>query len=90
MAGGPSGFPRRAGPTLAERTALTRQQAAPRRHCWVDGPADSPGPWPGLVVEWRKEGEVWVARTVYVVTERKAPPVLVEQWLSSDRVRAAD
>ena len=89
MGGGGGGVPRRPGPTLAERAAISGGRAAPRRHCWVTGPAESPGPWPGLVVEWRRgDDDVWTARTVYVVTE-DPPPVVVEQWLSADRVRPA-
>ena len=90
MAGGMGKVPRRAGLSLAERTTRTHQDATPRRHCWVDGPTDSPGPWPGLVVEWRKDGEGWMARAVYVVDEGQGSPVLVEQWLTRDKVRPAD
>lgn len=79
--------PRRDGLTLAERTAQTRQDTSTRRHCWVTGPIDSPGPWPGLVVEWRRDGEAWLARTVFVVDEGAGQHVLVEQWLTRDKLR---
>ena len=39
------------------------------RHCWVDGPPDHPGPWPGVIVEWRRADDGWSALVVYVVTE---------------------
>lgn len=89
MAGGMGAIPQRPGPTLADRTAQARQVAAPRRHCWVNGPADSPGPWPGLVVEWRRDGDTWLAGVVYVVDEEHGTPVMVEQWLARDSVRPA-
>lgn len=87
--GDPTGrVPRRPGPTRAERVAASSEQQTPRRHCWVAGPDDSPGPWPGLVVEWRRDRGAWVARTIYLVTDRQQP-VVVEQWLSADRLRPA-
>lgn len=81
--------PRRPGPTLAERSADSRLSSAPRRHCWVTGPDESPGPWPGLVVEWRRQGGDWIARTIYVVSEQEPPPVVVEQWLRLEQLRPA-
>jgi hypothetical protein len=37
------------------------------RHCWAEPPGH-PGPWPGLVVEWRRQDDGgWEGRCVYVV-----------------------
>ena len=30
---------------------------------------DHPGPWPGVIVEWRRADDGWSALVVYVVTE---------------------
>jgi len=45
------------------------RRGAQTRHCWVDGPPDHPGPWPGVIVEWRLADDGWSALVVYVVTE---------------------
>ena len=40
---------------LRDRMSVVGGQAVnrePRRHCWVSGPADTPGPHPGLVISW--------------------------------------
>lgn len=84
---GAMGAPRRQGRTLAERSALTRVTDAERRHCWVAGPPEAPGPWPGVLVEWRLEGQQWWGRVVCVVNE--SPPVLVEAWLDASKLRPA-
>jgi hypothetical protein len=39
------------------------------------------------VVEWRREGSLWLGRVVYVVDE--TPPVLVEAWLEAGKLRPA-
>jgi hypothetical protein len=91
MAGG---MRRGQGVPLRDRPVVTPGQAserrAPVRHCWVDGPADPPGPWPGVVVEWRRDpvsGD-WSALVVYVVTEA-ACSTTVQTWLSSRFLRPA-
>ena len=50
------------------------------RHCWVRDPPDSPGTWPGLLVEWRQRGGSWQGRVAYTVTGPHGP-ALVEAWL---------
>ncbi len=61
------------------------------RHCWVEGPADHPGPWPGVVVEWRHDRitSSWSALVVYVVTEGPSSTT-VQCWLSADYLRPAN
>ena len=57
---------------------------APRRHCWVEGPSDAPGPHPGLVIEWqRREGGWWALVAYYIEVDR----VLVQQWLRGELLR---
>lgn len=55
------------------------------RHCWVHDPPDSPGIWPGLLVEWRQRGEGWQGRVAYTVTGPHGP-ALVETWLPAARL----
>ncbi|GMA86123.1 hypothetical protein GCM10025868_13730 [Angustibacter aerolatus] len=59
-----------------------------RRHCWVLGPPDAPGRWPGLLVEWARTGDVWRGRVVYVVDD-EGQAVLVESWVPSRQARTA-
>ena len=46
------------GITLRERPVTGSHHTGPRR-CWVTGPADSPGPWPGLVLDRRRNAGLW-------------------------------
>ncbi|WP_346623358.1 hypothetical protein [Blastococcus montanus] len=50
------------------------------RHCWVHDPPDSPGTWPGLLVEWRQRAGAWQGRVAYTVAGPHGP-ALVEAWL---------
>ena len=61
-----------------------RLRAAPTRHCWVQGPKEHPGPWPGVVVQWRQEpgARGWSALVVYVVLDGP-DPATVQAWVSS-------
>ncbi|GAB3689123.1 hypothetical protein [Angustibacter aerolatus] len=73
-------------PAPGEPPGITRPVAAgppvSRRHCWVLGPPDAPGRWPGLLVEWARTGDVWRGRVVYVVDD-EGQAVLVESWVPS-------
>jgi hypothetical protein len=55
------------------------------RHCWVHDPPDSPGIWPGLLVEWRQRTEGWQGRVAYTVTGPHGP-ALVETWIPAARL----
>lgn len=55
------------------------------RHCWVHDPPDSPGIWPGLLVEWRRRDGGWQGRVAYTVTGPHGP-ALVETWLPAARL----
>jgi len=59
-----------------------------RRHCWVAGPGDDSGPWPGLVVEWRRDECGWRARVVYLVGEADCATT-VETWVDAAHLRPA-
>ena len=86
----------RRGPTLAQRSAATRAaeagpdlEALRRRHCWVIGPGEDPGPWPGLILEWhRDDAGGWRARVVYL-TELGGAETAVQTWLDSTLLRPA-
>ncbi|RBY89104.1 hypothetical protein DQ244_15200 [Blastococcus sp. TBT05-19] len=55
------------------------------RHCWVRDPPETPGTWPGLLVEWRRGDDGWQGRVVYTVPRARGP-VLVEAWLPAARL----
>lgn len=55
-------------------------RAGEGRHCWVHDPPDTPGTWPGLLVEWRQRDGVWQGRVAYTVTGPHGA-ALVEAWL---------
>jgi hypothetical protein len=57
-----------------------------RRHCWVKGSDDSPGPHAGLVIGWERRGQSWYAQVAYVIEEDSA---LVVQWLPEELLRPA-
>lgn len=57
-----------------------------RRHCWVTGTPDSPGPHAGLILEWSKRGERWFAQVAYVI---EGDGALVQQWLAADLLTPA-
>lgn len=54
---------------------------ASRRHCWVTGGPDAPGPHPGLVISWEKRDGSWFGLAVYLI---EGDGVLVQQWLPSE------
>jgi len=55
------------------------------RHCWVHDPPDTPGTWPGLLVEWRQRHGAWQGRVTYAVTGPDGP-ALIENWLPAARL----
>ncbi|MDK3257999.1 hypothetical protein QOZ86_15940 [Blastococcus capsensis] len=55
------------------------------RHCWVHDPPETPGTWPGLLVEWRRRDDGWQGRVVYTLP-RPHGPALVEAWLPAARL----
>ena len=59
-----------------------------RRHCWVTGPADDPGPWPGLVLDWQHTEAGWRAWVVYIVGDR-SNEATVMGWVARDRLHPA-
>jgi hypothetical protein len=75
------------GPGPHERSGDAGRQGPRRRHCWVAG-GDGSGPWPGLVVEWRRDQGGWRARVVYLVGEPDSATT-VETWVDAAHLRPA-
>ena len=91
MAGGMHG---KQGPglTLVERSQLSGLGGAgapgSRRHCWVTVPTDDPGPFPGLVMHWRRQDDgTWQAWVVYLVDDLQ---VAVQAWVPAARLHPAE
>lgn len=87
MAGG---MGKGAGIPLRDRVTVVGGQAVnhqPRRHCWVTGPADAPGPHPGLVISWERRRDDWWAYVVWTVV---ADRTVVQQWLPSALIRPVE
>jgi hypothetical protein len=62
---------------------------ARRRHCWVMTTAHERGPWPGLILEWRRTSSAdWQARVVYVPNPRGTRTV--EMWFAAGLLRPLD
>lgn len=60
-----------------------------RRHCWVVRTVNDRGPWPGLILEWRRTNSGdWAARVVYV--PRAGDGRSVEAWFSADLLRPVE
>jgi hypothetical protein len=71
--------------------APLKTDAAPRtqvRHCWVTGPAEDPGPWPGLILEWRRDATGWAALVVYAITAETLTTA-VQTWVPQKHLRPA-
>jgi hypothetical protein len=52
------------------------------------GPADDPGPLPGLVLEWRRGGSERLALVVYIIAA-DGHTTTVQTWLTHDQLRPA-
>jgi hypothetical protein len=59
-----------------------------QHHCWVEGPADDPGPWPGLLIEWRRGPAGWLALVIYIVTDGTTSTT-IQGWLPAGSIRPA-
>lgn len=70
---------------LRDRSVTGSHHTVPR-HCWVTGPADSPGPWPGLVLDRRRNAGMWEGLVVYAVTAA-GDVTLVQQWVRGDLIK---
>ncbi|MHB8187703.1 MAG: hypothetical protein ACYDDU_16845 [Dermatophilaceae bacterium] len=54
----------------------------------MTGPTEDPGPWPGLILEWRKGPTGWLARVVYAITA-EAVTTTLQTWVPAGQLRPA-
>lgn len=59
-----------------------------QRHVWVLATRTARGPWPGLVLEWRRTGRDWEARVIYV--PKHNAPESVQAWFPASMLRPID
>ena len=95
MAGG---MGRGRGIPLRDRVAMMGGEPVPlpaavpeqrrRRHCWVRPDPDDTTQVEGLVLQWAKEGDAWVALVQFVL-ERDGEAIAVQRWLPASRLRPA-
>src|ERR1035437_3288773 len=95
MAGG---MGRGRGVPLRDRVAMMGREPVPlpavtpgprrRRHCWVRPNPDDTTQVEGLVLQWAKEGDAWVALVQFVL-ERDGEAIAVQRWLPASRLRPA-
>jgi hypothetical protein len=74
--------------SLEERSRLSGIGCAAtsrRRHCWVTGPGEDPGPWPGLILDWQHTEAGWRAWVVYLVGD--AHEVVVQGWVGRAQLK---
>jgi hypothetical protein len=83
--GVPSGLSAPAAPENRTSALRAGGDTGEGRHCWVHDPPDSPGIWPGLLVEWRQRDTGWQGRVAYTVAGPHGP-ALVEAWLPAARL----
>jgi hypothetical protein len=84
---------------IGAATAAPPQEESPRQqevagsahvqHCWVVDAPTSPGRWPGLLTEWRRDGAGrWEGRVVWAV-EDDGGAVLIEAWVQAGYLSVA-
>ena len=62
----------------------------PAKHCWVRAPVDAGAPRPGLLLEWRKDGDSgWEGRVVYAAELRPGQWATVQEWVAADLLSTA-
>jgi hypothetical protein len=95
MAGGMGrgrGVPLRDRVVMMEREPVPLPAVTPgprrRRHCWVRPDPDDTTQVEGLVLQWAKEGDTWVALVQFVL-ERDGEAIAVQRWLPASRLRPA-
>jgi hypothetical protein len=50
-------------------SAAARAAARARAFCWVQGPEQKPGPWPGVIARWVRQDDGWTAVVVCIITD---------------------
>jgi hypothetical protein len=72
-------------PARSGRPGEERQRRPTVRHVWVIDPPGLPGRWPGVLIEWVRDGSGWRGRVVLVVDDAGGPRVLT-RWVAGDRL----
>ncbi|WP_432547850.1 hypothetical protein [Kineococcus sp. SYSU DK004] len=85
--GEPSPFADPPAPAAAPPAAAPVLERPGGRHCWVQGPPEDPGPFPGLLLAWRRDGTGWLGRVAYVLLDEEQRPVLVDTWVAAEHLR---
>ncbi len=60
------------------------------QHCWVVDAPQSPGSWPGLLTEWRRDADgVWFGQVAWAVdgATGDGDTVLLQAWLPAHLLR---
>ena len=63
----------------ARRAVQAASRTERRVHCWVRGAEED---WPGIVLEWRREGAGWMARAAWTTDGGR----LVVAWVEAEAV----
>ncbi len=71
-----------------ERSVAPSGASGGVRHVWVQLSRYETDAYPGLVIEWRRESQGWVARVAFV-PGTAGEGTLVEQWVSATKLRPA-
>ncbi|MGH1565636.1 hypothetical protein [Mumia sp. DW29H23] len=71
-----------------ERSVAPPREGRGVRHVWVSLSRYESDAYPGLVIEWRRESQGWVARVAFV-PGKEGEGTLVEQWVPAKRLRPA-
>lgn len=60
----------------------------PVLQCWLYGATgtNGAGPWPALILQWRKVDLGWIALVVYVMPD-EAYPTAVQTWVEARHLR---
>ena len=72
----------------APASAASERGGSPRRHCWVTGPEEDPGPWPGLILDWQRADTGWRAWVVYLIGP--SGDVVVQGWVVGEKLAPVD
>lgn len=84
MAGGMGKYNEGLVRSLERSSEVEAALGASRRHCWVIGPQDDPGPHPALLTAWERRGSQWFGWAIWY---SEPDGVVVQQWLPSASLR---
>ncbi|MGI4896258.1 MAG: hypothetical protein ACRYF3_14210 [Janthinobacterium lividum] len=53
----------------------------------MSGPPGDPGPYPGLLLAWRRGRDGWSGRVTYVLLDEESRPVVIDTWVPATALR---